>query len=256
MVLDLRFARGGNKNLARPLIHGLLARPHLNRRGSLFTLVARETFSAGMMVALLLEEHSNTLFLGEPTGASPNFASETRGISLPNSGLIASVAEWYWVNSVPWDTRTSLEPDLAAPLTLEDYRTGRDPALELILGNGTDFVAVAGEVLPQRRRDLNRVKLAYAAMMADLRAGEPLTELELRDIARALVGSADYRMGIDLLSAWVRLFPTSLEARLTRADAFVQSGDTARARTDLRQTLLMAPENERAAAMLRELGGG
>ncbi len=254
-ILDLRFARGGNKTLADPLLDGLLAHPALNTPGAVFTLIGRETFSAGMMLAVYLEEHSNTVFVGEPTGASPNFSSETLGISLPNSGLIASVGEWYWVNSVPWDTRPAIDPDISTPFSLDDYRSGRDPALDAVLSDSEDHAALARRVLPQRRRQLNRVKLAHAAIMRDLAAGEPVTELELRDIGRALVSSGDYEMGLELLSAWVEHFPGSSDALVARAQGYVQAGDTARARQDLRDALLRSPDDAEAKAMLRDLGG-
>jgi len=255
LVLDLRYARGGNKNLARPLLHGILARPHLNQPGRLFTIIGRETFSAGMMVAMFMEEHTNTLFVGEPTGASPNFASETLGINLPNSGLIASVAEWYWVNSVPWDTRAWLEPDVTAAPTIAEYRGGSDPAMDFVLGSGRDIAMLADSVLELRRRGLNRVKLTHHAIMRDVAAGKPVTELELRDIGRALVGSGDYGMGIELLSAWVAGFPASVDARLARGAAYLEAGDTARASTDVRQALVLDPGNERAEELLRAIGG-
>lgn len=253
LILDLRHNRGGNKNLAKPLLHGLIRRPHLNRPGHLFVVIGRQTFSAGMMVALELEEHSNALFVGEPTGASPNFASETRGISLPNSGTIASVGIWYWVNSVPWDLRPWLKPDIPTPLESVDYMNNRDPALETILSDGRDFRALADSVVPRRRDELNRVHLAYENLMGDLEDGEPVTELELRDIGRALVNGGDTAKGLDLLNAWVDRYPNSAYALVARGRALMEVGELAQARSDLEEALKLNPEDEVIRSLLAAL---
>lgn len=253
LVLDLRFNRGGNKTLAIPLLHGLIRRPRLDRPGHLFTLVGRKTFSAGMMVALMLEEQTHTLFVGEPTGASPNFVSETRGISLPNSGLVASVGVWYWVNSVPWDTRPWLRPDVAAPFSSSDYRNNVDPAVRLIVRRAIDFEALADSVVPRRRDELNRVHLAYRSLMAEGDRGEPVTALELRDIGRALQSGGDIRMALDLFDAWVKRFPDSSDALLYRGRAYLEAADTTRARADLQRAMKLAPDDPAVRDALESL---
>jgi hypothetical protein len=132
-VLDIRHNGGGNGYLNRPIIHGLIRRQHLDAPGRLFTIVGRATFSAAMMLTVDLEKHTHTLFVGEPTGTSPNMYGENSNMALPNSGLELSVSSEHWVYSDPRDARPWLAPDIPVGLSSEHYRARRDPALEAIL---------------------------------------------------------------------------------------------------------------------------
>jgi hypothetical protein len=132
-VLDIRQNGGGNGYLNQPIIHGLIKRDQTNQPGKLFTIIGRATFSAAMMLADDLEKHTKTLFVGEPTGASPNMYGDAETIVLPNSGLEVWAAALHWVYSEPRDIRPWIVPDIQAELSSEDYRARRDPALEAIL---------------------------------------------------------------------------------------------------------------------------
>jgi hypothetical protein len=50
-VVDLRWNGGGNTLLAMPLLHGLIAGRTINRRGRLFVIAGRGTFSAAQNTA-------------------------------------------------------------------------------------------------------------------------------------------------------------------------------------------------------------
>jgi hypothetical protein len=132
-VLDLRHNHGGNGYLNQPIVHGLIRHEQINQPGRLFTIVGRETFSAAMMLTVDLEKHTRTLFVGEPTGASPNMYGDNVPIALPNSGLVVKASALHWVYSEPRDARPWLAPDIPAALSSADYRARRDPALEAIL---------------------------------------------------------------------------------------------------------------------------
>lgn len=132
-VLDLRHNRGGNGYLNQPIIHGLIRRDQLNQPGRLFAIVGRGTFSAAMMLTVDLEKHTRVLFVGEPTGASPNMYGDNVPIGLPNSGLVVHASSLRWVYSEPRDFRPWIMPDIAAPLASADDRAGRDPALDAIV---------------------------------------------------------------------------------------------------------------------------
>jgi hypothetical protein len=105
-------------------------------RGRLFTIIGRRTFSAAMNCANALEQHTNTLFVGEPTGTSPNHYGDAARIVLPHSGLSVFASTLYWQDSSPQDTRPWIAPHLPVAMTREDYLANRDPALEAILEYG------------------------------------------------------------------------------------------------------------------------
>lgn len=133
LVIDLRNNSGGNNTLNPPLVHGLICCDKINQRGRLFTIIGRRTFSAAMNLTVDLERNTRTLFVGEPTGSSPNFYGETTDNRLPHSGITFSVSTLYWQSSLPYDKRPYIEPHIRAEISSADYRNNVDPALNAIL---------------------------------------------------------------------------------------------------------------------------
>jgi hypothetical protein len=132
LILDLRWNNGGNTLLAQPFLHHLMRNEKINRRGSFFVVIGRRTFSAAQNLATFLERHTNAIFVGEPTGSSPNFVGEEEFFTLPYSGMSANVSELLWQSAWPWDQRTWIAPTLYTPPTFAAFRRNQDPALEAI----------------------------------------------------------------------------------------------------------------------------
>lgn len=133
LVVDIRFNHGGNNVLNQPLVHHLICCDRINRWGALYCVIGRGTFSAAMNLAVDLERHTRVLFVGEPTGSSPNHFGENAEVVLPNSGLRATVSALRWQASAPYDDRPWIEPDLPARLASADYAANHDPAVEAAL---------------------------------------------------------------------------------------------------------------------------
>jgi hypothetical protein len=133
LVIDLRWNNGGNLVRNQPLVHGLIRCDKVNRRGKLFVVVGRKTFSAAINAAADIERRTQAIFVGEPSGSSPNFVGESASLRLPYSGLWVSLSDIYWQNSLGMDYRTWIAPQLYTPPTFEAYRSNRDPAMEAIL---------------------------------------------------------------------------------------------------------------------------
>jgi tetratricopeptide (TPR) repeat protein len=133
LVIDMRWNNGGNTQVATPLLAAILASNKVNRRGRLFAIVGRRTFSAAQNAASLLDRFTNVTFVGEPTGSSPNFVGEEHPFVLPYSKLTVNVSRLRWQSSYPQDRRTWIAPLLYVPPTFADYRAKRDAPLEAIL---------------------------------------------------------------------------------------------------------------------------
>jgi hypothetical protein len=133
LVIDMRHNNGGNNFLNRPIVHGLVRCVKLAKPGSLFVIVGRNTFSAAMCGATEIERHTGAVFVGEPTGSSPNFIGETVESTLPYSRYWLSISDLFWQNSTAMDYRTWIAPRLYAPPTIAAAKANRDPALEAIL---------------------------------------------------------------------------------------------------------------------------
>lgn len=133
LVIDLRWNNGGDTTIVHPLIHGLIRSDKINQRGKLFVIIGRRTYSAAQNTATYIERHTGAIFVGEPTGSSPNFIGEDNAFELPYSKLKANVSDLYWQSSWPDDYRQWIAPLIYTPPTFEAYRANRDPAMEAIL---------------------------------------------------------------------------------------------------------------------------
>ncbi len=132
LVLDIRYNIGGDGSLVRQMVHEIIKRDAINRKGVLFTVVGRATFSAGVMLARALEEHTETTFVGEPPGAYWAHYGDGTSFELPSSGLTVWVSTIYHqLSSYAGDQRL-LEIELPAPFASVDYFAGGDPALDEI----------------------------------------------------------------------------------------------------------------------------
>lgn len=132
LVIDLRNNHGGSGNLNLPLLHRIAASP-LGRRGNLYVIIGRQTFSAAMNFATALEVNTGARFVGEPTGSRPNFVGESSVFLLPYSGLAISCSNRWFQGTDSLDRRVWIPPHIPTPITVEDDAANRDPALEAIL---------------------------------------------------------------------------------------------------------------------------
>lgn len=133
VVVDLRYNGGGDNTTYGPFLNLLRDNPAINQYGKLFVIIGRQTFSAATNFATDLERTTHAIFVGEPTGGSPNLYGDTLPVQLPNSKLLVRVSARYWQGSTSDDKRPWLEPLISAPLSSKDYFARRDPALEAIL---------------------------------------------------------------------------------------------------------------------------
>lgn len=133
LVIDMRWNNGGNTFLSQPLLYGLIKNEKINQRGKLFVIIGRRTFSAAQNTTTFFERHTNAIFVGEPTGSSPNFIGEETIFTLPYSKVLANVSDLYWQSAWPMDYRTWIAPQIYTPPTFAAFSANRDPALEAII---------------------------------------------------------------------------------------------------------------------------
>ncbi len=129
VIIDLRDNGGGNNLLAEPL-RRFLVKSRYNRPGGLYALISPITFSAAMNFATRLERETDVLFVGEPTGGSPNHFGDAKFASGPVSKIPYIISTLRWQDSTPLDQREWILPDLPAAPAFADYQAGRDRALD------------------------------------------------------------------------------------------------------------------------------
>jgi hypothetical protein len=102
----------------------------LSNTTRLAVLTSRVTFSAAMQLIVDLEQTTPAIFVGEPTGGSPNQYGDATAIRLPNAGLNAHVATIAWQTAGASDDRLTREPDIAVVLESKEYFDTDDRVLK------------------------------------------------------------------------------------------------------------------------------
>lgn len=103
----------------------------MNRKGSLFVIVGRRTFSAAMTNAIDFRKETNATLVGEPIGEKPKSYQENDEMKLPNSGIEISYSTKYY-KFLDQDT-PAVMPDKCIDPNWDDYKAGRDAVMNWIL---------------------------------------------------------------------------------------------------------------------------
>ena len=127
VIIDLRNNGGGDINTYPYLLQSLKSRA-VNKRGKLVVLIGRTTYSAAVHFAVDLKRGTRAIFMGEPTGGSPNHYSDTDPVPLPVSGYTIGIPRIHF-EKLPGQSGLQLDPDVAVALTGADFFAGRDPVL-------------------------------------------------------------------------------------------------------------------------------
>ncbi len=162
LVLDLRRNGGGNNFFGEALRKGI-GHSTCNRPGGLYVLIGPQTFSAAQNLANRLERETFAIFVGAPTGGSPNHYGDAKTQSGAVTGITAMVSTLPWFDSYPQDQRPWILPDLPVADTFEDWRNGRDRALAAALAHQTDAAA----------DELSRDRVFYFRRASQLRPWSP-----------------------------------------------------------------------------------
>ena len=254
LVLDLRNNGGGNNYLNLPVIIGAI-RSKLNVRGRLFVIIGRETFSAAQNAVNDLEKYTNAIFVGEPTGASPNHFGDARRIELPNSKIALWASTLWWQDMDPRDSRKWKAPDLAADLTIDAYSDGRDPAMEAILNYkpSQSLEELISEL--RAKQDI----LAFASKLRAFKA-DPMTryvnvEPRLNDIGYFLLGSNRVDNAIAIFRLNVELHPRSANTYDSLGEAYLKKGNKALALENYEKALKIEPGFPSAVEAVRTMKG-
>ncbi|MEZ5424848.1 MAG: tetratricopeptide repeat protein [Pyrinomonadaceae bacterium] len=252
-VLDLRQNGGGNNQLNEPWMLGIVKRDKINQFGKFFVIIDRHTFSAASHLVTLLERHTKAVFVGEPTGASPNHYGDAARFSLPNSHIRVDSSALYWQNSLPWDARLWTPPQIYTPLTFTDYINNRDPAMEAILDYrpGGSFPEVVSEFV--ENRDLAQFVRKYKSFKSDPSHIYVETENEMNRLGYRLMGSNRLDDAIEIFKLNVETYPQSANAYDSLAEAYMNKGNRESAIRFYRRSLELNPGNTNAAEKIKML---
>jgi hypothetical protein len=132
LVIDMRQNGGGDYTEGlKHVVHPIRDLPSINKKGHLFVIIGANTFSAGMSNAAHFRYQTNAILVGSAIGEKPNSYQEGRQFTLPNSHWTVnySVKFYKFVET----GENIIRPDQEIKGSWEDYKAGRDLALEWIL---------------------------------------------------------------------------------------------------------------------------
>lgn len=133
LIIDARLNGGGDNTAYINLLNFITEDSFFKGSGKLFVIIGRATFSAGINFITEVEQKSNAILVGEPTGGSPNQYGDAKGITLPNSGIRLRISTLYWNKAGNDDLRLDHQPSLLTPVNSSDYFSRKDSAIEEIL---------------------------------------------------------------------------------------------------------------------------
>jgi peptidase S41-like protein len=133
VIVDLRLNGGGDNTTYGPLVD-LFASKQVNRRGKLYLLIGRATFSAAANFAAEIDRDTRAVIVGEPSGGGVETYGDTVPVLLPSLGWYVYVAARYHERKRgPNDHRLAVAPDVRVELTSAQYFARHDPVLERAL---------------------------------------------------------------------------------------------------------------------------
>ena len=252
LVLDLRMNGGGNNFLNLPLTLRAIRSP-LNQPGKFFVIIGRETFSAAQNTVNELEKYTNAIFVGEPTAATPNHFGDAARITLPNSKLTVQASTLWWQDADPRDRRVWKAPDVAADLTFDAYRQGRDPTMEAILAYkpSMSLNAIVADARSNPNVDLFVTRLREFKANPAHKYAE--TEGVINDAGYFLLGSDRVDDAIRVFALNVELHPNSVNVYDSLGEAYLKKGDKANALSNYKKALAIDPTYRTALEAVRTL---
>ena len=252
VVIDVRANTGGDNTLLRPLLLALI-RSKLNHRGGMYCLIGPTTFSAAQNFVNRLESYTETIFVGEPTGANVNSYGDPTSIELPHSHLKAEASTLWWQDMPPTDTRTAMFPEIAVTSTFADYSAGRDPALRLAL-NGAAPETIEEVVERGIALGPDSALARYHAYASDpLHRYAPDPELRLYNLGYTLINAKRPRDAVVVFQVNARAHPRSVYEYDGLGDAYLAAADTTHALAAYRQALDANASDPKAIRMTTRL---
>ena len=132
IIIDLRDNGGGYPRLLSGFIDDI-ARSDLNRKGGIYVLIGRKTFSAAILNAVWLKNRTYATLVGEKAAGSVVHFGGVDYFDLPATGLKVMYSTQHVITSENYEG--SLRPDIEVPDSFTDYTQGTDGPLQYAISH-------------------------------------------------------------------------------------------------------------------------
>ncbi|WP_297795595.1 tetratricopeptide repeat protein [uncultured Eudoraea sp.] len=261
LILDVRLNGGGNNYKNKPIVTGIIKSQKINQTGKFFVIIGRRTFSACQNLVNELDNYTNAIFVGEPTGENINFYGDNRRVELPNSKLAVYLSFAWWQDKPQWENGDYTVPHLAVESSYDDYSTNKDPVLETALNFTSDnFIIDPMGYLTQLFMD---EKFEFLATEAQRLVQDPAYkffnfEAEFNKAGYQLLGSGQFEGALYVFEMNTKLFPGSANTWDSLAEGYWKAGDLVKAKEYYNKAIRIDPDGltaDNARRMLHEMEG-
>ncbi len=244
MVLDVRLNGGGNNYKNKPIVTGVI-KSKINAPGKFFVITSGKTFSACQNLVNELDNYTEAIFVGEPTGENINFYGDNRRVVLPNSRIPVFLSFAWWQDKPQWENDDWLAPHIYKEMTFADYVANRDPVLQAALEfDLDDFILdpmqhltdlyMSGQV-DQLRTDAAKIVSDPVYRFFDF-------EGEFNRVGYNLLQSGDAQTAVFVFEMVAGFFPDSANAWDSLAEGHWKNGNTERAIELYNKAIAMDPD--------------
>lgn len=130
LIIDLRDNGGGNSLIFNPFIRAIREHGNINKKGSLFVIIGRRTFSSAILNAMDLRNGTHATLIGEPSGGKPNHFGEVKTLHLSNVNVDIYYSSNYF-KTTKEDT-DAVYPDVSIHSRASSYFSGQDDCMDYI----------------------------------------------------------------------------------------------------------------------------
>jgi len=131
LIFDMQFNPGGASYQGTRFIRKL-AKTSINRRGKLFVVIGRRTFSSAIINTYDFKRYTHALLIGEETSARPNHYGDIKRLKLPTSGVEINYSTKFFELDKNHPDAKTVRPDMLVERSFADYLNGVDPVYEYI----------------------------------------------------------------------------------------------------------------------------
>lgn len=130
LIVDLRFNSGGNSKQGTDFIHRIEANKKVNRKGVLYVITGRQTYSSAVINATDFKNFTAATFVGEETSGKPNHFGEVKDFELPSSHIKVVYSTRYFEKEK--GNNKTFVPDYKYSPSFSEFINGIDPATTAI----------------------------------------------------------------------------------------------------------------------------
>jgi len=256
LVYDVRLNGGGNNYNNKPFIKGIMARPEINKKGSFFYIIGRNTFSACQNLTNEIENYTEAIIVGEPTSENKNFYGDTKRVTLPNSRIHTYLSHAWWQDMPQWENKEWTIPNIAVTMSLNDYVQNHDPVLEAALNyTDTGFILNPLDHLRQLFLDGRYAEVkSEATKIAQNSAYKYYNfEDEFSKAGYQLFSNGNTEGGLFVLGLITEVYPESTNALYSLASAQEQVKQLNKAKENYKKMIALDPQGSLASTAQKRL---